>query len=165
MTRTIVSKNALLSLIAVFLVACMSAQERLDQVSSQLPIPEETILLASQTRVGPGYRRTCAVEVLMQLYGSMLSAEEVEDVYVTGLSDGGWDQRRSLYSEDSLIFMLKGRYKLVVDIDPSQSILNSGYYNFNYIDTVDANTLESYDTLFITELAYIGGPGCEFPEE
>jgi hypothetical protein len=159
-------RSALFCLFAVFLAACVSADERIEQMNSQLPLPEETVLLASQTGVGPGGRRMCAVEYLTQLYGSALSAEEIEDVYDNNLSDGGWNRVRPSYlPEDSLIYGLSSRYSLAINIDPSQSIVRDSFFDYNYADDVDPNALESYGTLFITTLVYVAGPGCEFPEE
>ena len=165
MIKTATRRSAFF-LLAVFLAACVSADERIEQMNSQLPLPEETVLLASQTGVGPGGRRMCAVEDLTQLYGSALSAEEIEDFYDAELSDGGWNRVRLSYlSEDSLIYGLSSRYSLAINIDPSQSIVRDSFFDYNYADDVDPNALESYGTLFITTLVYVAGPGCEFPEE
>jgi hypothetical protein len=104
--------------------------------------------------------------LLTQLYGSALSAEEIEDFYDAELSDGGWNRVRLSYlPEDSLIYGLSSRYSLAINIDPSQSIVRDSFFDYNYADDVDPNALESYGTLFITTLVYVAGPGCEFPEE
>ena len=166
MIRMAAGRSALFCLFAVFLAACVSADERIEQMNSQLPLPEETVLLASQTGVGPGGRRMCAVEDLTQLYGSALSAEEIEDFYDAELSDGGWNRVRLSYIPgDSPLYRLNGRYQLAINTDPSQSIVYDSFFDYNYADDVDPNALESYGTLFITTLVYVAGPGCEFPEE
>jgi hypothetical protein len=110
-TKTI----AILGLLSILLVACQSSQERLEEMAEGLPLPAETVLIASQIEPGGGSQDTCIFLHLNQLYASDLSFEEIRGFYGTQLQNDGWTQiSLSWLSEDYPLFRIDDEYQLAI---------------------------------------------------
>ena len=137
------------ALLLVFLVACQSAEQRLEGTSEKLPIPSDTAVLASETYERQGSEDACFFTTLTQLYGTNLSYEEVKDFYTAELTDNEWVQESSSgLSEMSLAFRHGGDYALAI------SDVTSNEYIVKQFKSVKDDQLKSYLTLYTVTLNY-----------